>query len=682
MKKSIRKDSFFQGLRLSVHQILYLAADFIENPTRHLEEIADSFQIDKNTVSEVHEWFRDLTQQWFVRTIEDNPVKMLGGKGKFVEIDETAMFRAKYNRGHMVDRPTVWVFGLLERQTNKIAMFQVVKRDARILLPIIRRHVKPGTTIISDGWAAYRRISQIPGRRYKHKVINHKLHFVSPTDPTVHTQGIEASWGALKSSLKSRHGIRDYMAKGHLYNYIFRRYNNKDKLLNRLIMEMGYYNRAQATLVPNDFDELHPAEDSDYSDDDNDKDNDDNEDVEDDEDDDENEDVEDDEDDDENDDDNQSDIRGEEDDNDNDSDEHRDRQDDNGGDDEGDDEDEDDDDDEDEEEEEEDDDHENDDKDESEDEGKEADRRETRTRHHSSNDGSDSDGLNESGNNKLRRPANANSRTVQSSSSSSSSDADSSESEYVLPRSSRFGQRMQKFDKPSSSSGPSNEKTKVNNVKDSKSSKKQKSRQKNAPQSTSPALARSRNSSPLSSAAEKAEIIHGTSKASIRRTQRGKGRRDGMVFSAEIRQQQMDKNHRNSGKKPARGKGSRGGKVANQLRKEKEDRLSRARDEEANEDEEAEERRNLIAEKTKKTGSKKTKKAKELGKAETQDANPIAGRTRNAAATKTKEGNEVEEAEAPISERTRNAGTKEPKGQGKKKKNGGKGKKNGSKKKN
>ncbi|EFP02096.1 hypothetical protein CRE_05376, partial [Caenorhabditis remanei] len=144
MKKSIRKDSFFQGLRLSVHQILYLAADFIENPTRHLEEIADSFQIDKNTVSEVHEWFRDLTQQWFVRTIEDNPVKMLGGKGKFVEIDETAMFRAKYNRGHMVDRPTVWVFGLLERQTNKIAMFQVVKRDARILLPIIRRHVKPG----------------------------------------------------------------------------------------------------------------------------------------------------------------------------------------------------------------------------------------------------------------------------------------------------------------------------------------------------------------------------------------------------------------------------------------------------------------------------------------------------------------------------------------------------------
>ncbi|EFO90105.1 hypothetical protein CRE_20919 [Caenorhabditis remanei] len=32
---------------ISVHQILYLAADFIENPT---EEFADSFQIDKNTV--------------------------------------------------------------------------------------------------------------------------------------------------------------------------------------------------------------------------------------------------------------------------------------------------------------------------------------------------------------------------------------------------------------------------------------------------------------------------------------------------------------------------------------------------------------------------------------------------------------------------------------------------------
>ncbi|EFO85585.1 hypothetical protein CRE_29124 [Caenorhabditis remanei] len=104
--------------------------------------------------------------------------------GKVVEIDETAVLKAKYQRESILNRPTIWVFGLLERKTEKIAMFQVVKCDATTLLLIIQRSVALGTTIVSDGWTAYRRISKL---RKSHGVINHKLNFVDPRDSSVHT---------------------------------------------------------------------------------------------------------------------------------------------------------------------------------------------------------------------------------------------------------------------------------------------------------------------------------------------------------------------------------------------------------------------------------------------------------------------------------------------------------------
>jgi hypothetical protein len=50
------------------------------------------------------------------------------------------------------------VFGMVDTsQTPALGvMTTVAKRDAATLLPIIARHVRPGTIIHSDEWAAYR----------------------------------------------------------------------------------------------------------------------------------------------------------------------------------------------------------------------------------------------------------------------------------------------------------------------------------------------------------------------------------------------------------------------------------------------------------------------------------------------------------------------------------------------
>ena len=46
--------------------------------------------------------------------------------GKVVEIDETAVLKAKYQRESILNRPTIWVFGLLEQKTEKVTHFYIL----------------------------------------------------------------------------------------------------------------------------------------------------------------------------------------------------------------------------------------------------------------------------------------------------------------------------------------------------------------------------------------------------------------------------------------------------------------------------------------------------------------------------------------------------------------------------
>jgi len=68
----------------------------------------------------------------------------------------------------------------------------VDQRDAATLLPIISDHIKPGTIIWSDGWAAYNGIAALPGVA-SHETVNHSRHFVNPRSG-VNTNTIESYW--------------------------------------------------------------------------------------------------------------------------------------------------------------------------------------------------------------------------------------------------------------------------------------------------------------------------------------------------------------------------------------------------------------------------------------------------------------------------------------------------------
>ena len=82
-----------------------------------------------------------------------------------------------------------WVFGGTERITRECFLIEVELRDAATLLPLIQHHIRPGSTIYSDEWKAYSRITATTGML--HETVNHSLHFEDPVTGA-HTQSVEA----------------------------------------------------------------------------------------------------------------------------------------------------------------------------------------------------------------------------------------------------------------------------------------------------------------------------------------------------------------------------------------------------------------------------------------------------------------------------------------------------------
>ena len=72
-----------------------------------------------------------------------------------VEVDESLFGRrTKYHKGDPRGMKA-WIFGIVERSTNRLQVYPVETRDADTLMSIIKDNVATGSTIYTDGWSAY-----------------------------------------------------------------------------------------------------------------------------------------------------------------------------------------------------------------------------------------------------------------------------------------------------------------------------------------------------------------------------------------------------------------------------------------------------------------------------------------------------------------------------------------------
>ena len=117
-------------------------------------------------------------------------------------------------------------------------------RDRATLFPIIQRFIRPGSHIMSDGWAAYTTIDQIEDGIYKHDVIIHdNNNFVRyrVNDDDVHTQSIENLWKHMKNKLRRQNGTSSALFKGYIYEFQWRHRTENRLFQNFMVLIAKYY---------------------------------------------------------------------------------------------------------------------------------------------------------------------------------------------------------------------------------------------------------------------------------------------------------------------------------------------------------------------------------------------------------------------------------------------------------
>ena len=180
-----------------------------------------------NSIYTWYNYYRDIMSQCLLA----QPIQ-LGGPNTVVEIDESKWgFKRKYHRSR-VNPNHDWIFGMIQRDTCKVALIIVPNRGANDLIPLIQRTVLPGTTIMSDRWAAYNQLSTLG---YRHLSVNHSENFIDPATGA-HTQTIEGFWGHSKALFKSMRGARREQLPAYLDEVMFR-WNHKDDPIFPLLLQ-------------------------------------------------------------------------------------------------------------------------------------------------------------------------------------------------------------------------------------------------------------------------------------------------------------------------------------------------------------------------------------------------------------------------------------------------------------
>jgi len=203
--QGIRHGSWFQQSNLTFQEVLYLTYDIVCRVPAH--QIRREYAFSSKTIADWGMFCRE-TMLVYVEGCSEK----IGGPNKTVEIDESMFGRRKYNRGHPVKGQ--WVFGGVERESGRTFLVPVPNRTADTLMTIIDAWIEPGTTVISDCWAAYR---DLAARGYTHRTVNHTISFVNEEGD--HTNTIESKWGHVKAYLKSYKRPDDYVY--HFAHYMF-----------------------------------------------------------------------------------------------------------------------------------------------------------------------------------------------------------------------------------------------------------------------------------------------------------------------------------------------------------------------------------------------------------------------------------------------------------------------------
>lgn len=224
LSRTLAQNTIFERNNMRLDKVIRLIYHFAmkDNYDRVCREL---FNGEKGTSREsISDMFSYLREVCMIALDHSFDSAKLGGPGHVVEIDEMKIGRRKYNVGRVVEGN--WVLGLIDvcpdgcgcetRGQLRLEICPNNSRNAPTLEALILKHVEPGTTIMTDGWAAYWGLERLG---YNHLDVNHSENFVDPTTWAT-TNKIESQWRSLRRRL-SRGGVTAGNLADHLCEYLF-----------------------------------------------------------------------------------------------------------------------------------------------------------------------------------------------------------------------------------------------------------------------------------------------------------------------------------------------------------------------------------------------------------------------------------------------------------------------------
>ena len=108
--------------------------------------------------------------------------------------------------------------GGIDTTTRQAFLVPVEQRNADTLLPIIQQYILPGTTIISDCWAAYNNIENLG---YQHLTVNHTYNFVDSITHA-HTNNVDNFRMLSKIRSKKERGTKNDLLDSYMIEFMWR----------------------------------------------------------------------------------------------------------------------------------------------------------------------------------------------------------------------------------------------------------------------------------------------------------------------------------------------------------------------------------------------------------------------------------------------------------------------------
>ncbi|XP_036343383.1 uncharacterized protein LOC118752600 [Rhagoletis pomonella] len=192
---SVAAGTWFEQTRISVPHIFYLMYCFVENLTKETVQRKDFCEEGKTlSSSTITDWYNYCREAVVIYQLDHQDASgEIGGPGRIVQINKRKFGKRKLNDGNQGEDH--WLLGMIEDESEDLRLEVCPDnvRSAKVLIPLIKKHVAEGTTIRTDCLGAFEGLSDFGF-----------THLLLDVVDVTRTQRIESQWADVKRFFSTR----------------------------------------------------------------------------------------------------------------------------------------------------------------------------------------------------------------------------------------------------------------------------------------------------------------------------------------------------------------------------------------------------------------------------------------------------------------------------------------------